>query len=176
MTLESDPLKRLKSVASGVGAGLVVGFLLDGLNVGIGGSSGGGGEGVEGLTPGMLVGLVSGGFIGLNNLVGNRVYVYNSEEQAANRLVQDYASGTLSGLTLRKTGSKLKGDRTIVARGKGGDIVGCVDFVYRRRGSRGTLPNHVHCKNMLVSKVRRRATAEREDSKSCKLPYALICD
>ena len=51
--------------------------------------------------------------------------------------------------------SNLKGDRCFVCR-DGERIVGCVDFVYRKQGSRGKLPNHVHCKNMFVSPDYRR--------------------
>ena len=78
--------------------------------------------------------------------------------------MQDYASGTLSGLTLRSdSGSLLKGDRTLTCVDSStGCIVGCVDFVWRRGGSRGRLPNHVHCKNMLVNEGYRRRGIGRE--------------
>ncbi|GMI31279.1 hypothetical protein TrCOL_g9018 [Triparma columacea] len=43
-----------------------------------------------------------------------------------------------------------------------GCIVGCVDFVWRGVGSRGKLPNHVHCKNMVVKEGYRRRGIGRE--------------
>ena len=129
----------------GVGAGLVVGACLSGLEFG----SGTGGQ------SGMVVGITSGGLIGLNNLLGKRVYVMSLPE-AEKRLVQDFSSGVESGLTLRgeSDDKDIKGDRCIVCRDAADKVVGCVDFVFRT--SRGVLPDHVHVKNMMVSEDYRR--------------------
>ncbi|GMH64232.1 hypothetical protein TrRE_jg4002, partial [Triparma retinervis] len=64
----------------------------------------------------------------------------------------------MSGLTVRSGGGSLLMENrflTCVDLDTGG-IVGCVDFVWRGGGSRGRLPNHVHCKNMLVKEGYRR--------------------
>ena len=142
---EASAKDRLKSVLEGVGAGMVVGLCLSGLEFG----SGSGGQ------SGMIVGITSGGLIGLNNLLGKRVYVMTLPE-AEKRLVQDFSSGVESGLTLRgddAADSETKGDRCIVCR-DGDDVIGCVDFQFRT--SRGVLPDHVHVKNMMVSEDYRR--------------------
>ena len=93
-------------------------------------------------------GVVNGGFLSNNN-----------------RLVHDYASGTsMSGLTVRSGGSSLLMDERFLncIDRETGCIVGCVDFVWRAVGSRGELPNHVHCKNMVVKEGYRRRGIGRE--------------
>ncbi|GMH52376.1 hypothetical protein TrST_g6585 [Triparma strigata] len=140
----ATPSKRLKSTASGVGAGLIVGLFLSGLEFGSGSPP----------TSGLYIGLISGTLIGLNNLLGLRVYVMSPSE-AKNRLIQDYGSGVLSGLVLRSDVDDKKGDRCMTCK-DGERIIGCVDFVIRSpRGSKLSR-EHVHLKNMIVDESYRR--------------------
>lgn len=142
---DASASSRFKSVLEGVGAGLLVGLFLSGLEFG---------SGSDGNSSGLLVGTLSGSLIGLNNLLGKRVYIMKPSE-ASNRLIQDYASGINSGIILRNNGNKLKGDRSFTVR-DGGKVIGCLDFIYRN--PRGTELNfdHVHLKNMMVNENYRR--------------------
>ncbi|GMI14831.1 hypothetical protein TrLO_g296 [Triparma laevis f. longispina] len=142
---DASASSRFKSVLEGVGAGLLVGLLLSGLEFG---------SGSDGNSSGLLVGTLSGSLIGLNNLLGKRIYIMKPSE-ATNRLIQDYASGINSGIILRNNGNKLKGDRSFAVR-DGGKVIGCLDFIYRN--PRGTELNfeHIHLKNMMVKENYRR--------------------
>ncbi len=188
----SSVLSRVKSGLDGLFAGLIVGSLLSIFQAGalpstLSLSSSVSSfpmtfedtiEVLDHLPTGIVAGLVSGTFIGLNNARGKRVYV-PTEADASRRLVNDYVNGVKSAIEVPSLSPPRGGDICFVVRDRsikvvenpllfegtprslGSDIVACLDIQFRKSGGKyGKLPNHVHLKNMIVlPEYRRRGIA-----------------
>jgi len=102
----------------------------------------------------LYVGPILSILLGLNNLLGKRVYVMTLP-QAENRLVVDFVAGLKSGQDIgfiAKVPPEKSRDPIMFQQTNG--IVGSVDC--QKRPSKGILPPHVYVKNVFVHECMRR--------------------
>ena len=102
----------------------------------------------------LYIGPILSTLLGLNNLLGKRVYVMTLP-QAENRLIVDFVAGLKSGQDIgfiATVNPDKSSDPESITQTNG--IVGCVDC--QVRPSKGILPPHVYVKNVFVHVCMRR--------------------
>lgn len=125
-----------KSILDGITAGLFAGFVVFGMNYA--GSSSMSGNGavslfsMETLMSCATVSTVVGGLISINNLTGNRIYVYN-EAEAINRLMVDFVG-------LLKSGDDIGFTAKIdIHRKRNAKDISCIMDMERYKGTNGVV-------------------------------------
>merc|ERR1712129_480405 len=143
----------VKSMKDGILVGLGMGVIIGGLSVVFQNDFD------VGLKTFGTVGTATSTLLGLNNLLGNRVYVMKIDE-AKNRLKVDFIERLISGRDLCFVAILKSVDMKYdIFKEQTGNIIACVDCTLRQKES---LPLQLYIKNMLVhEKVRRCGVAKK---------------